>query len=124
MPDVVSSPATRSQPRESLIPNPVFLFVEPCVHAVIGQAGIESAHGITVRVGVAEEDFERAVVSSGHKVIDILVLVANRRYSLLNHRWSYLQAKYHQAILSLQNQYYAYCYLRHGRRHKEQNYMG
>jgi hypothetical protein len=46
-----------------------FLFVEPCVHAVFpgtarqgrcGQAGVECAHAVTVRVGVAEEDFERA----------------------------------------------------------------
>ena len=37
-----------------------FLFVKPRVHAVLGQAGVESAHGVTVRVGVAEEDFEGA----------------------------------------------------------------
>ena len=37
-----------------------FGFVEPCVHAVLGQAGVKSAHGVTVRVGVAEEDFEGA----------------------------------------------------------------
>ena len=37
-----------------------FGFVEPRVHAVLGQAGVKSAHGVTVRVGVAEEDFERA----------------------------------------------------------------
>jgi hypothetical protein len=30
------------------------------VHAVLGQAGVESADGITVRVGMAEEYFEGA----------------------------------------------------------------
>ena len=41
-----------------------FGFVEPRVHAVFGQAGPcgKSAHGVTVRVGVAEEDFEGAFV--------------------------------------------------------------
>ena len=47
-----------------------FGFVEPRVHAVFGQAGPfgESAHGVTVRVGVpqgddmVEEDFEGAFV--------------------------------------------------------------
>jgi hypothetical protein len=39
-----------------------FFFVEPRVHAVFGEAGVESAHGVTVRVGVAEEDFERALI--------------------------------------------------------------
>ncbi len=39
--------------------------VEPRVYAVLGQAGVESAHGVTVRVGVAEEDFERAFVVNG-----------------------------------------------------------
>jgi len=38
-----------------------FLFVEPCVYAVFGQAVIESTHGVAVRVGVAEEDTEGAV---------------------------------------------------------------
>ena len=38
-----------------------FGFIEPRVHAVFGEAGVESAHGVTVRVGVAEEDFEGAV---------------------------------------------------------------
>ena len=40
-----------------------FLLVEPCVHAVFGQAGPcgESADGVAVRVGVAEEDFEGAL---------------------------------------------------------------
>jgi hypothetical protein len=44
-----------------------FGFVEPSVHTVFGQAGPfgESAHGDTVRVRVAEEDFEGAFVS-GH----------------------------------------------------------
>ena len=42
-----------------------FGFVEPRVHAVFGQAGVESAHGVTVRVGVAEEDFEGAFVVNG-----------------------------------------------------------
>ena len=37
-----------------------FGFVEPSVHAVLGQAGVECADGVTVRVGVAEEDFEGA----------------------------------------------------------------
>jgi hypothetical protein len=49
-----------------ILPWEEFLFVEPCVavHAVLGEAGPcgESAHGITVRVGVAEEDFERAFI--------------------------------------------------------------
>ena len=34
------------------------------IHAVFGQAGVESAHGVTVRVGAAEEDFEGAFFSS------------------------------------------------------------
>ncbi len=38
--------------------------LEVRVHAVLGQAGVESAHGITVRVGVAEENFERAFFGS------------------------------------------------------------
>jgi hypothetical protein len=39
----------------------------------LGQAGVESAHiiplwdGVTVHVGVAEEDFEGAFVVNGHK---------------------------------------------------------
>lgn len=41
-----------------------FFFVQPCVHAVLGEAGVESPHGVTVRVpqgdDMAEEDFERA----------------------------------------------------------------
>ena len=43
-----------------------FLLVEPCVHAVFGQAGVERADGVAacarkgIRVGVAEEDFEGA----------------------------------------------------------------
>ena len=41
-------------------------FIEPSVHAVFGQAGVESPHGVTVRVGVAEEDFERAFVNGWH----------------------------------------------------------
>jgi hypothetical protein len=44
-----------------ILPWEEFLFVEPCVHAVLGQAGVECADGVTVRVGVAEEDFEGAV---------------------------------------------------------------
>ena len=35
-----------------------FGFVKPCIHAVLGQAGVESARKVTVRVGVAEEDIE------------------------------------------------------------------
>jgi len=44
-----------------------FGFVEPHVHAVFGQAGPcgESAHGVTVHVGVAEEDFDGAFVVNG-----------------------------------------------------------
>jgi hypothetical protein len=34
-----------------------FGFVEPRVHAVFGQAVIESLHSVSVRMGVAEEDF-------------------------------------------------------------------
>lgn len=66
-----------AQPCESPTPNPVlggwfdglttrFGFVEPCapfgydIHAVVGQAGVESAHRVTVRVGMAEENFEGA----------------------------------------------------------------
>jgi hypothetical protein len=45
-----------------------FGFVEPRIHAVFGQAGVEGAHGVTVRVGVAEKDFERVLVSFGHLV--------------------------------------------------------
>jgi hypothetical protein len=55
-------------------PSQTLYFVEPrvAVHAVLGQAGPcgESAHiiplwdGVTVRVGMAEEDFERAFFSS------------------------------------------------------------
>ena len=43
-----------------------FGFIEPCVHAVCGQAGVKSAHGVAacarkgIRVGVAEEDTEGA----------------------------------------------------------------
>jgi len=29
------------------------------LHAVLGQTGVECAHGVTVRVGMAEKDFER-----------------------------------------------------------------
>ena len=35
-------------------------FVEPCVHAVLGKAGVNSAYWVTVRMGVAEKDFEGA----------------------------------------------------------------
>jgi len=45
-----------------------FFFVEPRVHAVFGQAGVESPHGVTVRVGVAEEYFEGAF-GFGHFVM-------------------------------------------------------
>jgi len=48
-----------------ILPWEEFSFVEPCIHAVFGQAGIESAHGVTVRMGVAEEDFEGAVAVNG-----------------------------------------------------------
>ena len=39
-----------------------FGFVEPriAVHTVLGQAGVVSPHGVTVRVSVTEKDFERA----------------------------------------------------------------
>jgi hypothetical protein len=37
-----------------------FGFVEPRVHAVLGEAGVKSAHGVTVRVGMAKKDFEGA----------------------------------------------------------------
>jgi len=53
-----------------ILPWEEFGFVEPRVRAVFGQAGVKSAHiiplwdGVTVRVGVAEEDFEGA---RGHK---------------------------------------------------------
>ena len=43
-----------------ILPWEEFGFVEPCIHTVLGQAGVESAHRVTVRVGVAEENFERA----------------------------------------------------------------
>jgi hypothetical protein len=33
---------------------------ESCVYVVFGQAGVESPHGVAVRMGVAEEDFEGA----------------------------------------------------------------
>ena len=49
-------PLLSASPRQS----PLETFVEPRVHAILGQASVESAHGVTVRVGVAEEDFERA----------------------------------------------------------------
>ena len=43
-----------------------FCFVKPCVHAIFGEAGVECADGVTVRVGVAEEDFEGAFVKGWH----------------------------------------------------------
>jgi hypothetical protein len=33
---------------------------------VFGETGVECADGVTVRVGVAEEDFERAFVNGLH----------------------------------------------------------
>jgi hypothetical protein len=39
-----------------------FSLVEPGVHAVLGQAGIERLHGVAVTVGMAEEDFEGAFI--------------------------------------------------------------
>ena len=42
-------------------PGMMFLLVQPRVHAIGFQAGVEGADGVTVRVGVAEEDFEGAV---------------------------------------------------------------
>ena len=48
-----------------ILPWEEFGFVEPRVHAVFGQASVKSAHGVTVRVGVAEEDFE-GVVNGWH----------------------------------------------------------
>jgi len=41
-----------------------FFLVEPCVRTFRGEAGVECAHGVTVRVGVAEEDFEGAFFGS------------------------------------------------------------
>ncbi len=34
-------------------------------YTVFGQAGVESAHGVTVRMGVAEEDFEGVFAVNG-----------------------------------------------------------
>ena len=48
-----------------ILPWEEFGFVEPCVHAVLVQAGVKSAHGVTVRVGMAEEYFEGAFVVNG-----------------------------------------------------------
>ncbi len=54
-----------------ILPWEEFGFVEPCVpfghdiHAVFGQAGVESPRRVTVRMGVAEEGFEGAFVVNG-----------------------------------------------------------
>ena len=45
-----------------------FFLVEPRVHAVFRQVQVYITHSVTVRVGVAEKDFERAVVGGfGHR---------------------------------------------------------
>jgi len=56
-----------------ILPCDEFFLVQPCIHAVIGQAGVESLHSVTVRVpqgddiGVAEEDFQGSF-GRGHKL--------------------------------------------------------
>ena len=40
---------------------------QSCVHTVFSQAGIQGVDAITVRLGVTEEDFERAFFG-GHKI--------------------------------------------------------
>ncbi len=37
-----------------------FLFVQPRVHAIVGETRVERVDAVTVRAGVAEEDFEGA----------------------------------------------------------------
>jgi hypothetical protein len=56
-----------------LLPWEKFGFVEPraAVHAVLGQAGVKSAHGVTVRVGVTEEYFEGAFVNWHNEQLSI-----------------------------------------------------
>ena len=59
-----------------------FFFVQPCVHAVFGEAGVESLYGIAVRVGVAEEDFQGSL-GFGH--IHPVLEVMKRLYNGLGH---------------------------------------
>ena len=67
-----------------ILPWEEFGFVEPRVHAVFGQAGIECADGVTVRVSVAEEDFEGAF-GFGHfqslESISAAIVSARCKYS-------------------------------------------
>jgi hypothetical protein len=60
----------RAQSCESPISNlvlEVIFFIKPSVHAVFGQAVVQCPHEVTIRMGVAEEDFEEAIFL-GHKV--------------------------------------------------------
>ena len=43
----------------TILPWEEFFLIQPCVYAIVGEAGVESLHGVAVRVGMAEKDFER-----------------------------------------------------------------
>jgi len=64
------------------MPRKEFFFIQPCIYAVFGEAGVESLHSVFVTVGVAEKNFQWTI-GFGH-IRPVLVVMKGLYNGLYN----------------------------------------